>query len=179
MQISEKELEDYIFEDLKSDGSTLFNRGLDTPYCSLLNGVGAEGIKATWKRQVNLDPYGVADIIGFYRYSGVIHVEILELKIREVKLEDFEQISRYRRAVERMVANTYPNRKLPIKYHLTIVGTDYEGFYVNNLLPISVAEFTYGLSGIEFIFHTMFSNWYIREDSKRSLKHLLNGQAVH
>jgi len=179
MSISEKELEDYIFDDLTCEGNNLLNRGLRLNFNSLLEVHTPNIFNARWERQVNLDPYGIADIIGFYRYCGRIHVEILELKIREIKLEDFEQICRYRRAVERLVENTFPGRKLPIEYHLTLVGTSYDRFYLSNLLPIRVAEFQYDLDGIEFTLHGLRPSWFNRGDSNKSLKHFFYGEKVH
>jgi hypothetical protein len=181
MQLSEKELEDFIFQDLvDNDGFGLVARGLHLRYTNLRM---KSFIKPIWTRQLNLDPYGIADIVGFYRYRGIACIELIELKARPIELKDFEQIARYDKALTRFMNNTLKWSNFDI--NKTLIGTGYDGMYIQTLLPVSVASCTYDLDGLEFNHFLEYTDWHIRADKGKSLRNLFpkfirqHGKAIH
>jgi hypothetical protein len=180
MQLSEKEIEDFVFDDLQNNnGMGLQYRGLELPFTRRAYN---QYIKCKWVRQLNIDPYGICDIVGFYRYEGAIHVELLELKAREIKLEDFEQIARYRTGITKYLKNTFS--KPCIQFNMVLIGTvGYDPYFLQNLLPISVSELRYDLEGVGLKTHYGYTGWQKTNDPGRSFrvnpKQKLNGEKVY
>lgn len=174
MQISEKELEDYIFEDLThNSGTGLRSRGLKTYHSALLYDDKVHRCK--WLRQVELGPYGRADIVGFYRIKQTIFIEIFELKIVPIEVADLEQICRYQKAVE-----DYFGGRFDLEFRLYLVGTDFKsGHYIhNNIYSLTVVDFEYSLTGIYFNAHR--GNWRRSDASSFNfLKSLHHAEEVH
>jgi hypothetical protein len=174
MQISEKELEDYIFEDLTfNSGMGMLSRGLTTFHNRLLK---SDIIcQSKWLRQVDLGPYGRADIIGYYRYKGRIIVELFELKVVPIESGDIDQICRYQKAIE-----DYFGDKFSLEIYKYLIGTDIRsGHYIHNMLDdLIIAEFHYSLFGISFKSH---SGAWSRNESKsfNYRKSLQNAEEVH
>lgn len=160
MQFSEKELEDYLFDYLSN--------GLE--YEAVQRGLKLDCLfkNVLWFRQLNLEPYGIADLVGFYRDKGTIKVELIELKVVDLTVNDFEQISRYRTAIERYLRNTFKNPRIDIK--CTLVGKSYDGFYCQNFMDLNVATFKYSLDGITFRYHEAFCNWHIPSDKDKTAR---------
>ncbi len=180
MQLSEKEVENFIYEDLNLNyGQDLSSRGMTLPSTGLVMSREEGDVlpPIEWFQQFNLDPYGVADIVGYYRWMGVIYIDIIELKAVELKVQDFEQLCRYRRAIERRLNNTFKRVSSVIRMHL--VGTSYDGFYLHNLIPVTVYTYTYGLNGIMFDKVGAYPSYFHTQDKSKSFKHLFNGQKVH
>lgn len=177
MSISEKELEDFIYDDLKiHEGFNLRNRGMQLP-CFEFSDL---NVNVKWFRQLNIDPYGICDIVGFYRYFGMIHVDIIELKIVEIIPDHFEQIARYQKGISVYLRNTF-RKGTSFKINQILIGSDYSGLYIQNLYPALVGSFKYDLNGLWFKNNDPFSGWHIVDGEKKSFKNKIrsNGQAVH
>lgn len=163
VKLLEKDLEDLIFEDLvNNNGKGIKNRGLSL-------GFHKRNVKPTWYRQLNIDPYGIIDIVGFYRYCGMIHVELLELKIVEIKPDHFEQIARYFRGLEIYLQNTF-GESCQMRISPTLIGEYYSGCYFQNLVNISVASYRYTLDGVTFDLRNGHSSWYIVSDKPQTFR---------
>jgi hypothetical protein len=148
MEITEKDLEDLIFDDLLDGGYELVNRNFN-PFLvqmSLPN-------RVLWARQVQLPGYGVADIIGYSRFMGVLHVDIYELKNQPLKSQDFEQVLRYKTAVREALDNM--KRRFEYNINCSLVGPSIEsGHFIHNFSNVKLFTFTYSLRGIEFEWHS-------------------------
>ncbi len=173
MDLSEKEVEDFIYNDLiDNNGAGLSVRGLE------LQSMYAE-MKVLWYRQFSIEPYGIPDIVGFYRGGfGHLCVELIELKKVEIHPDHFEQILRYKKGLSVYLKNTFPSAYIEI--NCTLIGSAYKGFYLQNSCPVDVASFTFDLSGLQFDFYQQKSNWHIpvgENKSFRKPKH--NGQKVY
>lgn len=174
MQISENELEDYIFDDLTfNSGMGMSSRGLTTFHNRLLK---ADIIcKSKWLRQVDLGPYGRADIIGYFKYNGRIVVELFELKVVPIDAGDIDQICRYQKAIE-----DYFGDKFCLEIRKYLIGPDIRsGHYIHNMFcDLIIAEFDYSLSGIGFKSHN--GDWSRNEyKSFNYRKSLQNAEEVH
>lgn len=157
MEITEKDLEDLIFEDLRTGGYNLIRRGFN---CELISDRFPNRI--FWYRQVPLKSYGIADIIGFSRWRGMIHVAVIELKNVPIQAADFEQLFRYRQAVKTILKNSFKHATFNIE--CILVGPSISsGHYIHNVCRSTVVEFTYSLSGVEFQSHE--GGWF-RTDCK-------------
>lgn len=168
MELSEKELEDYIYFDIvENGGSNLFDRGIE--FGALL-----QPNRVIWKRQLNIDPYGICDIVGFYRQNGCIHVELIEIKKVNISPDHFEQIFRYKKGLEVYLKNTF-NQKCQIKFKLSLIGI-YDGLYIQNYTDIDVYGFRYDLGGISFDRTEGYSGWYIKSGKDKSFR---NGKKIH
>lgn len=160
MQISEKELENYLFDYL--------NGGLE-PKLQL------RGFKVIdpffnykWVRQLNIDPYGIADIVGFARHKGTIYIELIELKVVPITMNDIEQINRYRTGISRYLENTFKNPRYVINCNL--IGSEYDGFYSQNYMDIGISSFYYDLEGVWFNQTPGFSKWFNKGDKSKSFR---------
>lgn len=166
MQISERELEDYMFEDLiHNQGSGLASRGIELTYHHFLHRGKSPRIR--WLRQVDLGPYGRLDIVGYYRIGYTVHVELFELKIPSIKIDDIEQICRYECGIRK-----YFGRHFTMDVHKYLVGSGFESghFIHNQLYDLKIIEFEYDLSGI--CFSQKQGNWHRVDD------HLFNPQKI-
>lgn len=173
MQLSEKEIEDFIFEDLTHNvGMGLTHRGLTTLHTNLV--VNQRYHKCKWLRQLDLGPYGRADIVGYFRADDTIYVELMELKSIPIEVADFEQILRYKKAIKE-----YVGKRFNLSFQMYLIGKGFNsGHYIHNCVPVSVVEYKYSLDGLEFEVHT--GNWG-RPDAKNFnfIKSLQNAEAVH
>lgn len=157
MEITERDLENLIFDDLRDGGWHLHERGFKCPLIadSFPN-------KVFWYRQVPMKSYGIADIIGFTRYRGIIHVALIELKNVPITANDFEQLFRYKQGIRTIVENTFDNVRAVISSIL--VGPSISsGHYINNVTDCTIVEFNYSLKGFDFQSHN--GNW-VRTDCK-------------
>lgn len=173
MQLSEKEIEDYIYNDIVENGGTnLIDKGFYLPSFESEN-------KVIWERQLNIDPYGIIDIVGFYRFNGCIHVDLLELKACPIDCNHFDQILRYRKGIIEYLKGTF--RGCNITFNCFLVGNGYSsGHYINNCSPVGVIEFTYSLDGIEFEKHSPHASWHKPTDNKLTFrKPKINGKKVY
>jgi hypothetical protein len=163
MEISEKDLEDVMFKDLADGGDRLRSRGFTT---YLTNHVIEN--KIYWYRQVNFKEYGIADLVGVARHRGHIIIDVVELKNRPLKSEDFDQVLRYKRAIREVMSNTFKRSRRP-DFMITpyLVGPSIScGHYIHNELHGGLYTFDFTVSGFEFEGHT--PSWY-RPNCKPSL----------
>lgn len=171
MELSEKEIEGFIFNDLiENSGSNLEERGLELPSFNF-------NIAPKWFKQLNIEPYGIIDIVGFYRLNGAIHVDLIELKAVKIDSNHFEQIARYRKGIEVYLRNTFKKPELQI--NCILIGNGYDGLYIQNISPISVASFEYGINGFSFHYTDSYPGWAIRNCEKSFRKQKTNGQKIH
>lgn len=174
MELTERELENHIFNDLiENGGSNLNDRGLCLPFFEL-------GVSPKWHRQINIDPYGIIDIAGFYRYKGQIRVDLLELKKVAVDANHIEQIFRYRKGLEVYLSNTFRGN-ISIRINCIIIGSQNDGLYTQNYSPVDIASYKIDLiTGISFEYTHYASGWHIVTKEKKSFrKQNTNGQKVH
>lgn len=174
MELLEKELENHIFEDLtQNGGSTIYDRGLLLPSLEL-------NINAKWYRQVDIQPYGIIDIVGFYRYKGQIRADLLELKRVPIHTEHVEQIFRYRKGLEVYLGNTFKG-SISMRINCIIICSENDGLYTQNYSPIDIASYEVDLlNGIEFLYTKYGTGWHIPGGNKKSFrKQKTNGQEVH
>jgi len=157
MQLSEKEVENFIYNDLVlNNGDELESRGMILQFRKT-----KYPVKIHWFQQLAIPPYGIIDLVGFYRYKGGIHVELLELKSIAIQSADFDQVFRYKRGLEIYLRNTFDNCRPDIQCHL--IGNGYEsGEYIQNNCDCIVSEFSYDLSGVIFKSH-QYAAWYITD----------------
>lgn len=153
MQLLEKELEDYIFDDLESnDGLNLMVRGL-TLYQSM-----------HWFRQVDFKEYGICDILGWKRFKGEIIICLIELKAVAIKSECFDQIYRYKTAIESILSR----RNISFKIECILIGESIEtGHFIQNNCDLKLCKYTYDLNGINF---EVFKGNWIKLNSKLQLQ---------
>lgn len=150
MQISEQELEDFIYEDLTTNyGDELNDRGL-----SLIARYDEYQPKIKWFRQFDVGMYGRIDIVGVYRYRGNIFIDLIELKAVPIRSEDFDQICRYENAIKEYLNHTLKG-DFPIYIFKYLIGTDISsGHYIHNVMRNTiVVVYNYGLEGICFDSH--------------------------
>lgn len=170
MKISESEFETMIFNDLITGGENLSMRGFTHPMLRDVKSGRFEktGVpKMRWFRQVNIDPYGIIDIVGFYRHSGYLFVELMELKARPIESDDFDQIYRYKDGIWKMLNNTFPNRH-DFDIQCILIGTAYKnGHFIQNQDDTLVVTCNFGISGLVFEEHD--SHWHRNESSGYSV----------
>ena len=157
MNLSEKEIEEFIYNDLlNNSGKELMKRGLVLQYYDMLYNYDHFNYtpKIKWFRQLNVSPYGIIDIVGFYRHRGTIYVELIELKARPIQAQDFDQILRYECGLFKALNNTFlKNNCFHVRNNL--IGTGYsDGHYIQNNLDCLVAVISYDLNGIAFKTHS-------------------------
>lgn len=160
MTLSEKEIEDLLFHDL-------------TEYAGM--GIHERGFKHKmhpfdqfkWARQVNLGAYGILDLVGWGKVDGKIIINLMELKAVPLRAADFDQILRYKTAIDGMLSEKLSHSNYQINGFL--VGPEIqEGHYIHNWVNnFSVVTYKYSIHGITFETHR--GNW-CRTDSKLSLK---------
>jgi hypothetical protein len=169
MEISEKEFEDFIFNDLVNNGgSNLIDRGLLFKCFNLEN-------QTRWFRQLNIDPYGICDIVGFTRHQGKIFVELIELKKTSIDCNHFEQICKYKKGLEVYLTNTLRLGSF-FTINMTLVGIGYGGNYIQNMLPVDVYSATFDLNGFDFELHKAYSVWHCPSGKHKSFR---NGKKIY
>jgi hypothetical protein len=162
MELSEKEVENYVFEDLtENDGHGLALKGLELPFMNF-------GTKVLWRRQLNIEPYGIIDIVGFYRYHGVVYVDLIELKKVNIEPAHFEQVARYKKGIEVYLSNTFKNPHVIV--NMIVIGSKYGGHFIQNDFPVTVYSFDYSLDGINFEVYRKNCNWSMPEGKNKSFR---------
>ncbi|MES1226361.1 MAG: hypothetical protein ABUT20_63385, partial [Bacteroidota bacterium] len=152
MQFSEKEFEDFVLGELQCNDGELFSdqdipiRCLSTPNI------------VHWYRQVNLAPYGIADIIGVGRDRCILIVDIIELKITPSELSHFEQVLRYKTAVRHILKIAGFKGSFEINAWLFVKSFD-DGAYLQNHCPVDVAEYSFSLRGFDFKHYRKNASW--------------------
>lgn len=165
MEISEKEIEDFIYNDLvKYNGNGLMVRGVDL-YC--FSHMASYNIR--WFRQLNIEPYGICDIVGFYRFRGMIYVELIELKKTSIDANHFEQIARYKKGLQVYLKNTFLKSD-GFHIDMSLIGIGYDGCYIQNLLPINVYNASFDLNGFTFDKTGGYSSWYNLNGKNKSFR---------
>ena len=148
MEITEKELEDLIFSDLQFDPYSLVATGLDLTLVSL-----PTPNKVYWGRQVDFKQYGRADLVGWTRYKGSIYVDLIELKNRELTNNDFNQVFKYKQAIEEAFSNTarLTNRYHRLNVSCYLVGRGLnECHFLHNNSGVVIYTYKFGLKGFQF-----------------------------
>jgi hypothetical protein len=181
MQLLEKEIEDFIFDDLTiNNAEELLARGLIIPLGIFFDEPDSYSPTIKWFRQLNIDPYGILDIVGFYRYRGSLRVLLIELKATPIESKDFDQIFRYKKGLEVYANQTFKNT--PVYVNCLLIGNGFSsGCYIQNNSKVTVSEYAYSLLGVTFKSHGIGTNWAIIEDDhctwRRSAKLKTNGYA--
>jgi hypothetical protein len=165
MNIVEIDLEDLIFQDLITrSGSTLLSRGLNLHLLQI-------PVQRTyWHRQVTLGDYGICDIVGYTRFRGSILVDLIELKNRPIKSEDFDQLMRYKTAIKGIIKNTFSKN---VCFHIStyLIGPGIEdGHYIQNNMPVNLTTFTFNVDGFRFTHH--HGGWIRSSSENLNLHHL-------
>ena len=156
MQITEKELESIICKNLTTQEGCekLLERGLHIN--SKPNRI---------FRQLDLNPYGRADIItatkhSFYSESmqticSHICLHIYELKIEPLKSDDIDQLYRYAQALKEIT----DDRRNHYSIECTLIGPSVNsGHYIFNHLDCGMFTFEYTIEGI--LFSSSNSGWH-------------------
>lgn len=180
MQLSEKEIEDLIFKDLiENNGEDINDRGLNMPFMDYRT-------KVKWLRQLDIQPYGIIDIVGFYRHRGMLHADLLELKAVPIEARDFDQIFRYKTGLQVFTRKTF--KRVNINVNPILIGTGFStGYYIQNNVDIIISELTYGVAGFSFNTYNGFNGWTVKNDDNCNFRKLLgrpskqptNGKAVY
>ena len=174
MQFSEKELEDMMYDDLRyNGGSQMEHRGMQTAYSTAIQMGNIP--KSKWLRQVAIGPYGIPDIVGYWRSGSNIVIELIELKVVPITSQHFDQILRYKKGISEHYGSRF---KLHFWMHL--VGPDIsDGHYIHNeIRGLSLVEFKYDLTGINFTSH---DHGWVRTDKSnfKQLKSLKDAETLH
>lgn len=158
MQLSEKEVENLIFDDLqKSNGEDLRMLGYKNQAMAFSD-YHKKPLSVRWFRQFNIDPYGIIDIVGFWKYRGYLHADLIELKACPLTLDHFEQINRYKTGLQVFASQTFDDSYFEIS--TTLIGTGIENcHYTHNFSTVRIIEYTYGLRGLTFKDHGEHGNW--------------------
>lgn len=139
MDFLERDLEDILFN---SDRNKIQERGLRCFYYDSIF------------RQVNIDSYGIIDLVTIKISKGLILIHCYELKNKKINAATFWQTIRYIKAIKHVVSN------YNLKNHLVVVlgvmigrEVDQEGEFC--FLPtinsdISMFTYSYGVDGISF-----------------------------
>jgi hypothetical protein len=144
MDIAEKDLEDIIFNDLVNDPENVFTTGLSL---SLIHMPNYNNIY--WHRQVDLVSYGRADIIGYSRKDGCLYVNIIELKVQPLISADFNQVLRYKTAVNEIIKNSFKNIYSEIRCYL-IGPSIQDGHFIANNSTVRTITYNFSLRGFKF-----------------------------
>ncbi|MCF6442039.1 hypothetical protein L1077_21650 [Pseudoalteromonas luteoviolacea] len=143
--LSEKELEDFIFEAAEKDHEELSNRGLFMPD------------SPKFYRQVKLGDYGIADIIaiGRCKETDKLEVFIYELKKEKVSVRDLPQISMYMGGVYMWLRGQYSQEEYTMIGVLLAPSVDYENLLFGNVTDkVFFMEIKYeAFNGVRFIPH--------------------------
>lgn len=172
MKFLEKDLENNIYDLLKSRNiKTLYDRGFNY-YDEDENDI------IFVENQVDLMPYGIADIVvgsaNYYPHDKIggekrIVVDIFELKIEPIKSKHIDQVLTYKRAIDRFYSMTLKNRSIDDCCHIEIncilIGPSIVGgHYVMNELSLGPGDlfvYTYNSTPIEGLtFEYQDNSWY-------------------
>ena len=127
MEISEKELEDLIFN---TDNENLIDRGLY--------------IYGKKKRQVNIGNYGICDLISYHKTDDMIpnsplNINIIELKKGKIDFNALNQIIRYAQGIKDYLEIREFNNYI---FTLTLIGNELD---LNNDLFAYLPNLVHGL----------------------------------
>lgn len=154
MEISEKELEDYIFENFES-----------------IFGCSAEGLE----RQFKIGNYGIVDILRFEVTEGlgkpIIHIDIYELKKESIDIHAIYQIIKYRRGLERL----FVKKSINITCHL--IGREVHDdiqFLLSQIEGLSVHIYSLSLVDGLTIDVDIGLNWYLHNENLKKSSHYLS-----
>lgn len=159
MDFLEKDLEEIIYDATLSDigREHLLDRGLD--------------ICGKVFRQVNLGPYGIADLIsvnymhkildlvegGLISKTRYVHVTIYELKKDSVNINTLTQALRYRTAINEIIESRFSKfgDQLKVYINIVLVGKTFDksngmSWLLNELERIEVYTYNYSLTGLQF-----------------------------
>ena len=165
MEISEKELEDIIFEaaSKKDTRADLIKRGLDLPF----NG--------KMYRQVNFGDYGIADLIHVSIFTNrvsidrkyrCLQIEIIELKKNTISAQTVCQAYRYLKAIQELIEELNTDQFVEINQHITLIGSEIDKnsdtsfVYLYNGLEDMVDIYTYSLKYDGIWFEKQEHSWY-------------------
>lgn len=175
MKFSEKELEDVLYKKLvTNEVETLYDKGFEyyDSECDTIYYV---------DRQVDLNPYGIADIIvsrmNIYEdvvedrkiYETEIIYDIIELKAAPIKSKHIDQVLRYKEAIERFCEMVYNQRHIDdlceIKVNPILIGENVQSghFVLNNVIE-DITIYTYDfnpIDGLQFEYQT--DGWHKEE----------------
>lgn len=160
MTFSEKELEDVLFEKIQNkEFQSLHERGLDIYDPN-------EEIDIMFvDRQVDLNPYGIADIIVTtiemypdpYGLAGIVKMDLIELKAVPIRSRDVNQVLRYKRAIERYNDKKFYSDESKFCYEIHVnpilIGNGIEsGHYIlNEVSDISFYSYDFNpIDGLKF-----------------------------
>lgn len=166
MTFSEKELEDVLFE-------KIYNRNFESLYrkgFELYDPVDEIDIMFV-DRQVDLTPYGIADIIvttiEMYEegdgLNGSVHIDLIELKAVPIRSKDINQVLRYKRAIERYSDKKFALDEYKYSYEIDVnpilvgSGIDSGHYILNELVESGVMLYTYDfnpIDGLKFEYQT-------------------------
>lgn len=130
IEISEKKLEDIIYDHLVSSA---IHGQLDAV-------VGDYGIISV-KRQFNLGPYGIADIIAFNEpdHEGIVLCDIYELKKGIINKDALIQILRYKAGFEKYLSEHKLDDRIKVG-RLLLVGASISRDDFFELMPNAIEE---------------------------------------
>lgn len=117
MELLEKELEDMLWDNLNSEEGMkkLENRGLLFPKTG------------KYFRQLNLQKYGIADIVSFKRMNiegeNVLAVTVIELKRDYINANTFDQAIRYCKGIQHYVRSVR-NKKINLIFRVILIGKE-------------------------------------------------------
>ena len=145
MNISEKELEDWIFN---ADSETLAQIGLE------------EFSNCKRFRQVTIGDYGRADIITVSKSYNefvqktypMLDINIYELKINPVTSEDIDQVLRYSTAVSELFNNRAIAPSVNMQCYL-IAPSITSGHYILNHSDVVFITYEFDIAGFKFTEH--------------------------
>lgn len=165
MKLSEFDLEDLIWNDLLgNDGLFLKRNGLS------ISSLNYPDCHVTWQRQLDITPYGILDIAGFYRLQNTIVVDLMELKITEIDANHFEQVSRYQKGLEVYLKNTFSYSNPQIVINRILIGSSYNGLYLQNTVGIDVYTYDFSVSGLTFELTKAYAGWHHISGKDKSFK---------
>lgn len=179
MQLSEKELEDFIFKDITAEdpGKELLSRGFKTRITEICNGdvflEDPHWVNTKYARQLDLGSYGRLDIVGYCRVRETIYIDIFELKSVPIDSNHVDQVCRYKSAIEDSLGDRFQ-----IKLKMYLVGPSISSghFISNSLHELNLVTYSYSLAGIHF---DMNGFWTRKNDNYSLLKSIKNAETVH
>lgn len=126
-----------------------------------------------WIRQLDLGSYGRLDLVGFFRYKGVLHFELMELKKGAIDSNHFDQIFRYKTGLERYIKRLRPG--LRIECWAYLIGAEIKnGHYIqNNLYGLDLIEYSDEFGNLKFKKHSCQTHWGMKNDESFDVTKLL------
>lgn len=147
IKISEKHLEDLLYEAIQTEGgcNELYERGLPIFYDD----------NCIYYRQLNLNEYGIPDIVRLSFCPYKIIIEIIELKVTDFDVAHLLQLGRYLSAAHHIISKAkIKQQRFDIRGMLIVAGFDSRNDYtwldktLNN--SISIYSTDYHINGMHF-----------------------------